>query len=83
MRSRMLLIAGIIATAALAVHLAHYHHFVSVLSGTLPQGAPSFEAAAVRAGIFVVVHFAWKLLVPSLLLASLFDWMAERALTQK
>jgi hypothetical protein len=83
MRSRMLLIAGIFTVAALVVHLANYAHFVSVLSGTLPQGAPSFEAAAMRAGIFVVVHFAWKLVVPSLLLASLFDWVAERALTQK
>jgi hypothetical protein len=58
--------------------------YVSALSGTLPEGSHDIQSALAHAGLFVLVHFAFVVLVPSLLLAAVFDaaltrWLAKRS----
>lgn len=75
--------AATLAVTYLALRLTGQVRYVSVLSGTLPEGAASVESAAVRAAVYVALHFAFVALVPALLLAAALDHHVDRRLARR
>jgi hypothetical protein len=75
--------AALLTAAYLAMRVTDQARYVSVLSGTLPDGAASVEAATTRATAYVALHFAFVLVVPTLLIAALLDFVVQRALDRR
>lgn len=83
MKRAYLLAAVSLAVAYLALRLTGQVRYVSILSGTTPDGATSVESATVRAAVYVALHFAFVALVPALLLAAAFDHHIDRRLARR
>ncbi len=70
MKRLFLVLAALVSLAWIALRLAGHAQYVSVLSGTLPEGGVSSADAAWRCALYVTVHFLFVLGVPTLMLAA-------------
>lgn len=66
----LVLRAAVIAAAYLAVHLAGWREYTTFLSGTMVEAGGSLRWTAFCGLSYLVLHFAWVLGVPILLLAA-------------
>jgi hypothetical protein len=74
--------AAAITGAYLALRLTGQVRYVSVLSGTLPEGGEA-GFAGMRAAMYVALHLGFVVLVPTLLLAAALDFLVDRVLASR
>ncbi|MFO0602395.1 MAG: hypothetical protein U0324_04435 [Polyangiales bacterium] len=82
MRRWCLVIAAAITAAYLALRLTGQVRYVSVLSGTSPEGV-SGPLANAWAAAYVALHLAFVAAVPALLLAAALDFAVDRWLARR
>ena len=79
MKKLFLVLAALVSVAWVALRLAGFAQYVSVLSGTLPEGGVSSVDAAWRCALYVAVHFLFVLGVPTLVLGAGLVELYDRA----
>jgi len=65
--------AAVLAILYLAVHALGFRQYTSILCGTIPPGG-----AAILGVVYIVLYFAFVLIVPTLVLGSGILWALQR-----
>ena len=66
----LLLRAALVAVAYGVAHAAGWREYTSILCGTAPGGDPKAVSAVAFGVAYVILHFAFVIVVPVLLLAA-------------
>jgi hypothetical protein len=78
----LLVVAAVLTIAYTACHAAGWRQHVSIFSGTLSVSSPAATQIAL-AGLYAGLYFAFVLLVPVLVLASVLQLLGLRLLLRK